>query len=268
VLFYALPDARTATLRRLVRLVRQARVEPGACQARFRNTFLPPIGPAGEPLSPALVASLPAPLRRLCPAPDAAPGLRGRPRWPAPGCEERGPGAGLPPGLASELTDVLARLSAVQAQIAQLEAALVPVAEPLPAYALLQTIPRVGPTVAAILLAELRGHRPVQPGQSAPQPRGAGHPLGGDGPVDRDGGDLEGGPGPPALGPLPGSPRRPPHSGLARAALIAKRKGDRHAFFEAVVGLAAKLLRVIWGVWRSGTLYDPTRAAGLQRQGR
>ncbi len=38
VLFYALPDDRVATLRRLVRLLRRARVELGACKARFRNT--------------------------------------------------------------------------------------------------------------------------------------------------------------------------------------------------------------------------------------
>jgi transposase len=79
VLFYSLPDARTAALRRLVRLLRHARVELGACKARFRNTLLPALGPAGEPLPPALVASLPAPLRRLCPAPEAEPSRRGRP---------------------------------------------------------------------------------------------------------------------------------------------------------------------------------------------
>jgi transposase len=52
------------------------------------------------------------------------------------------------------------------------------------------------------------------------------------------------------------------------AALKAKRRGDRFAGFKAVVELAAKQLRVIWGVWRSGTPYDPTRAGGLQRQRR
>jgi transposase len=59
VLFYSLPDAQTATLRRLVRLLRHARVELGACEARFRNTLLPALGPAGEPLPLALVAALP-----------------------------------------------------------------------------------------------------------------------------------------------------------------------------------------------------------------
>jgi transposase len=42
-----------------------------------------------------------------------------------------------------------------------------------------------------------------------------------------------------------------------RATLRAKRAGDPHAFFKANVELAAKLLRLIWGVWRSGRPYDP-----------
>ena len=65
-LFYSLPDERIRTLRRLVRLLRRARGELGACKARFRNTLLPRLGPAGEALPPGLVAALPAPLRRLC----------------------------------------------------------------------------------------------------------------------------------------------------------------------------------------------------------
>jgi transposase len=39
VLFYSLPDGPVAELRRLVRLLRHARVELGACKARFRNTL-------------------------------------------------------------------------------------------------------------------------------------------------------------------------------------------------------------------------------------
>jgi len=44
--------------------------------------------------------------------------------------------------------------------------------------------------------------------------------------------------------------------------MLAKRHGDRHAFFKATVELAAKLLRCVWGVWRSGRPYDPARVAG------
>ena len=52
------------------------------------------------------------------------------------------------------------------------------------------------------------------------------------------------------------------------AALKAKRHGDRYAGFKAIVELAAKQLRVIWGVWRSGVPYDPARTGGLRRQPR
>ncbi len=58
----------------------------------------------------------------------------------------------LPPALAFELTDLADRLTAVQGRITAIEAELVRVAEPLPAAALLRTIPGVGPTVAAILV--------------------------------------------------------------------------------------------------------------------
>jgi transposase len=61
----------------------------------------------------------------------------------------------LPPALAVDLADLTARLSAVQQRIAAIEAALVRVAQPLPAYPLLRSIPGVGPTLAAILLAEI-----------------------------------------------------------------------------------------------------------------
>ena len=52
------------------------------------------------------------------------------------------------------------------------------------------------------------------------------------------------------------------HPGLAREAgdPLAKRQGDPHAFFKTNVELAAKLLRVIWGVWRSGRPYTGGRA--------
>jgi hypothetical protein len=58
-------------------------------------------------------------------------------------------------------------------------------------------------------------------------------------------------------------------AGRARlAAFKAKRHGDRYAGFKAIVELAAKVLRVVWGVWRSGTPYDPRRTGGLRRQPR
>ncbi len=57
--------------------------------------------------------------------------------------------------------------------------------------------------------------------------------------------------------------------GRARlAAATAKRRGDRFAGFKAIVELAAKQLRLVWGVWRSGVPYEPRRAGGLRRQPR
>lgn len=261
VLFYSLPDARISTLRRLVRLLRHARVERGACQARFRNTLLPALGPAGEPLPAALVAALPAPLRRLCPAAAGAPRPRGRPRRTAPEQASRRPGPALPPGLPCELTDLVARLTAVQARIAQLETALVQVAAPLPASAWLQSIPGLGPTLGAILLAELGDIawftkfsqlrklagldiQWVQTGKFTGTARisRCGKPL------------LRWALYQAALGAC-----RNPGWRARREALIAKRHGDPHAFFKATTELAAKLLRLAWGVWRSGQPYDPAR---------
>ncbi len=58
-------------------------------------------------------------------------------------------------------------------------------------------------------------------------------------------------------------------AGRARlAALKAKRHGDRFAGFNAIVELAATVLRVVWGMWRSGIPYDPLRGGGLWRQPR
>jgi transposase len=198
VLFYSLPDDRVATLRRLVRLLRRARVELGACKARFRNTLLPALGPAGEPLPRRVAASLPAPLHVLLP-----PAQRG-------GAAE--PGVGLPPALAFECTDLAARLVSGRARIARIAAELVTVATPLPAYRLLLSLPGVGPTLAAILLAEIGDivwDHEVQP---APQARRAGHRPGRVRPVGGHGADLPLWAAAPPLGPVPGGPRDRPHA--------------------------------------------------------
>jgi transposase len=263
VLFYSLPDERIATLRRLVRLLRQARVERGACKARFRNTLLPRLGPAGEPVPRALLAGLPVPLRRLCPVPAETPRRRGRPRLADLGGEERAPAGPLPPGLADECADLVARLMAVQARIATIEAELVRVAQPLPAVALLQTLPGVGPTVAAILVAELGDIawytkfsqlrklagldiQRVESGQWAGTAR-----------ISRGGKSLLRW----ALYQAAMGACRNAGWRARREGRIAKRRGDRFAFFKATVELAAKLLRLVWGVWRSGRPYDPARGA-------
>lgn len=243
VLFYSLPDGPLAALRRLVRLLRAARVERAACQVRWRNTLRPALGPAGEPLPAALLAQLP-------PAVQAWE----RAASPPAGC----PGAAaLPPGFAVECADLTARLTAAQARIATLEAALVAVAAPLPAYPLLLTIPGIGPTVAAILLAEIGDIAwytkfsqlrklagldiaPLESGQWAGTPR-----------ISRCGRALLRW----ALYQAALGAARTAAGRAWRERLIAKRQGDRHAFVKANVELAAKLLRRVWGVWRSGRPY-------------
>jgi hypothetical protein len=46
------------------------------------------------------------------------------------------------------------------------------------------------------------------------------------------------------------------------------RHGDRFAGLKVTVDLPAKLLRVVWGVRRSGAPFDPRRAGSLRRQPR
>jgi len=137
----------------------------------------------------------------------------------------------------------------------------VQVAGPLPAYALLRTIPGLGPTLGAILLAELGdiawftkfsqlrklaglAVQWVQTGKFTGTARisRCGKPL------------LRWALYQAALGACHNSRWR-----ARREALIAKRQGDPHAFFKATTELAAKLLRLVWGVWRSGRRYDPAR---------
>jgi transposase len=247
VLCYSLPEARTATLRRLVRLFRQARVELGACKARFRNTLLPALGPAGAPLPAAVAAALQAPLQVLLPAAQ-------RRALPASM-------AALPAALAFECTDLAARLVSVPARIARIEAELVNGAAPLPASRLLLPIPGIGPTLAAILPAELGDIAwysqvsqlrklagldilRVASGQWAGTARVSkcGRPL------------LRGALYQAVLGAC-----RTPGWRARREAMITKRKGDRDAFFKATVEVAAKRLRLVWGVWRSGRPFDPMR---------
>jgi transposase len=140
----------------------------------------------------------------------------------------------------------------------------------LPAYALLRSIRGIGPTVGAILLAEIGDIAwytklsqlrklagldivRVQSGQFAGQAR-----------ISKcSRGLLRWALYHAAMGMARTT------GGRARlAALKAKRQGDRYAGFKAIVELAAKQLRVVWGVWRSGVPYDPTRAGGLRRQPR
>ena len=255
VLFYSQPDGPLAELRHLVKCLRRARAELAACKARWRTTLRPALGPMGEPLPNRLRAELPAVLQGWERAAPGRPAVaKGR----------------LPLGLATACADLGAQVTAVQARIAAIEQALMPLAERLPAYTLLRTIPGIGPTVGAILLAEIGDVAwftqfsqlrklagldivRVQSGQFAGQAR-----------ISKCGrGLLRWALYQAALG------QARTIVGRARlAALKAKRHGDRYAGFKATVELAAKVLRIVWGVWRSGTPYDPRRTGGLQRQPR
>jgi transposase len=255
VLFYSQPTGPLAELRQLVRCLRRARSELAACKARWRTTLRPALAPAGAPLPQRLWAELPGVLQAW---ERAAPG---RPALPK---------GRVPLGLATACADLGAQVTGVQARITALEAALTPVAERLPAYALLRSIPGVGPTVAAILLAEIGDIAwftkfsqlrklagldivRVQSGQFAGQQR-----------ISKCGRSLLRW----ALYHAAVGVARTAAGRARLAAAKAKRRGDRFAGFKAIVELAAKQLRVIWGVWRSGTPYDPTRAGGLRRQPR
>jgi transposase len=255
VLFYSQPTGPLAELRHLVKCLRRARTERAACKARWRTTLRPALGPMGEPLPNRLRAELPSVLQAW---ERAASG------WPAV------PKGRLPLGLATACADLGAQVTAVQARIAAIERALTPLAEPLPAYPLLRTIPGVGPTVGAILLAEIGDIAwftqfsqlrklagldivRVQSGQFAGQAR-----------ISKCGRSLLRW----ALYHAAMGLARTTAGRARLAVLKAKRQGDRYAGFKASVELAAKVLRIVWGVWRSGQPYDPRRTGGLCRQAR
>lgn len=247
VLFFPLPEEPSGTLRTLVKCLRQARTELAACKVRWRNTLRPALAPAGEPLPAKVYAALPARLR---------------PWEPAPTPSARSVRVGV--GWTAACHDLTARVAAAAARIGHLEAVLEEVAAPLPVFGLLQTIPGVGPTVAAILVAEigdiawytkasqlrkLAGLDIVrlQSGQWAGTAR-----------ISRNGRPLLRW----ALYQAALGASRTAAGQAAHAARLAKRAGDRHAGLKAMVEGAAAILRTVWGVWRSGRPYDLTRAPG------
>jgi transposase len=255
VLFCSQPTGPLADLRRLVKVLRRARTELGSCKARWRTTLRPALAPAGEPLPNRLRVELPGVLQA----------------WerPARGYPAQ-PRGRLPLGLATACADLGAQVTAVQARIAAIEAVLTSFAERLPAHPLLRTIPGIGPTVGAILVAEIGDIAwytkfselrklagldivRVQTGQFAGQQR-----------ISKGGRALLRW----ALYQAAGGLARTMPGRARFAALKAKRRGDRFAGFKAMVELAAKQLRLVWGVWRSGRPYDPMRAGGIQRQRR
>jgi hypothetical protein len=200
----------------------------------------------GEPLPQRLWAELPAVLQAWEPA--------------APGRPARAKGR-LPLGLATTCADLGAQVAAVQARITTIEAACTPLAERLPAYALLRTIPGVGPTVGAILLAEIGDIAWFTQFSQLRKLAGldiiwvATGQWTGAARISRGGRPLLRW----ALYQAALGAARTAAGRAHRDRLRAKRAGDPHAFFKANVELAAKLLRLVWGVWRSGRPYDPAR---------
>jgi len=154
----------------------------------------------------------------------------------------------------SKATGPGAQVTAAQARIATLEAALVQVATPLPAYPLLLSLPGVGPTLAAILLAEIWD---ITWYTKFSQLR----KLAGLDILWRASGEWAGTPRISRAGrsllrwalvqATLGATKRPAWH-ARRAALLAKRQGDRFAFFQATVELAAKLLRLVGGAGGAG----------------
>ena len=84
VLFYSQPTGPLADLRRLVKVLRRARVELASCKARWRTSLRPALAPMGEPLPNRLRVELPAGLQA----------------W-----EASGPGRRAPPGLRAPAHD-------------------------------------------------------------------------------------------------------------------------------------------------------------------
>jgi transposase len=177
-------------------------------------------------------------------------------------------GTDLPPALVFELTDLAARLVCGRARIARIAAELVSVAAPLPAHRLLLTIPGIGPTLAAILLAELGDLAWYTTFSQLRKLAGmdiiwvASGQFHGTARISRCGRPLLRW----ALYQAALGTARTAAGRAHRDRLRAKRQGDPHAYFKANVELAAKLLRLVWGVWRSGRPYDPRRASGLAGQ--
>jgi transposase len=159
VLFYSQPTGPLAELRRLVRVLRRARTELAACKARWRTTLRPALAPMGEPLPNRLWAELPAVLQAW----ERAAG--GRPAAPK---------GRLALGLATACADLGTQVTAVQARITVIEAACTPLAEQLPAYALLRTIPGEAHR-GRHPAGRDRRHRLVHPVQPAPEARRARH---------------------------------------------------------------------------------------------
>jgi transposase len=284
VLFYSLPGESLSDLRRLVRLLRRVRVEEVRLRTRIRNGILPVVFPEADDLLPnltdisgrTLLRLLPDKWRQMDEDSFTAPFLLGR-RSSARldraralhQAASRTIGVPVSDALAFEIKDLAENLEALRERIKTIEGEVVRAAEGLPGYALLLSIPGIGPTLAAVLLAETGDIRwyekpsqlrklagldivRVQSGRFAGTPRisRCGRPL------------LRWALYQAALGAA-----RTPGIREVRARMTEKRAGDRHAFFKANVELSARILRIVWGVLRSGKPYDQKKAFACFKAG-
>lgn len=277
-----LRDEAAATLQRLVRLHAELVAMQARVKIQLRNNFLAVCWPefeavlrdVGSPLALAVLRRLPFPAwAAACPADEfvrRVGELLGRPRVPrrtgqltrlhATAASSIGDATGLA-GLHRELQWRLRLFECARAMAAEVRAHLAAVLQADPRAALLQTIPGVGPTIAATLLASLGEARRFQ---AAAQ-------------VERFAGlDLRGWQSGAREGPKHISHRgdRRLRTALFQAALAAGRSrsplrawyerrvaahpGERGAKLKALTALAAKLGRIAFRVLRDGRPYDPT----------
>lgn len=280
ILFYSLPGEDVSDLKRLVKLFRRARVEEAALRTRLRNGILPVAFPEADALLPRGAADLTTrALLRILPSGEdwrkmdegrfSAPFLSGRSSSARRGRaralhQAAGQTIGVPvsDALAFEIKDLTASLETLRERIQTIEGEVVKAAERFPGYALLLTIPGIGPTLAAVLLAEIGDIRwyekpsqirklagldivRVQSGRFAGTARisRCGRPL------------LRWALYQAALGAA-----KTPSIREIRRRMIDKRGGDRYAFFKANVELSAHMLRIVWGVLRSEKPFSPRKA--------
>jgi len=285
-----LRDDAAATLQRLVRLHAELVATQARVKVQLRNNLLAVCWPEFEascrdvtaPLALAVLRRLPFPawaaavpadefVRRLGETLGRARTPRGTAqltRLHATAASSIGDATGLA-GLHVELQWRLRLLECTRAMAAEVQAHLAAVLQADPRAGLLQTIPGVGPTVAATLLATLGEIRRFQAAAQVERLAGL---------------DLKGWQSGAWTGPKRISHRgdRRLRTALFQAALaairtasplrawyqrrVAAHPGDRGAKLKALVALAAKLGRIAFRVLRDGRPYDPRGEVSEQQR--
>lgn len=280
VLFYSVVGDAFSDLRRLARCLKRARVQAAAERIRLRNGILPVAFPEADDLLPrgaadlttrTLLGLLPSgeDWRKMDEGSFTAPFLAGRSSTARAKraralhqAASQTIGVPMSDALAFEIKDLTEHLETLRRRIKAIDEEVVKAAERLPGYALLLAIPGIGPTLAAVILAEIGDIRwyekpsqirklagldivRVQSGRFTGTARisRCGRPF------------LRWALYQAALGAA-----RTPGIREVRDRMIEKRAGDRYAFFKANVELSAKILRIAWGVLMSGKPYNEGKA--------